>query len=64
MLVRLLSWLSLTLLEINGKLRGPRNARVESVHPDENNVRTACVRSVAGKVYEHHVTKLVALELE
>ena len=39
-------------------------ARVESVHPDENNVRTACVRSVAGKVYERHVTKLVALELE
>ena len=39
-------------------------ARVESVHPDENNVRTACVRSVAGKVYERHVTKLVAPELE
>ena len=38
--------------------------RVEKVHPDENNVQSACMRSVAGKVHEGHVTKLVALELE
>ena len=39
-------------------------ARVESVHPEANNVRTANVRTISGKIYERHVTKLVALELE
>ena len=39
-------------------------ARVESVHPEASHVRTANVRTVAGKIYERHVTKLVALELE
>ena len=41
-----------------------RLARVESVHPEITNVRKAQVRSVSGKVFERHVTKLVALELE